>query len=301
MNTDQETLQKLIASIVTWKREEQRAPHKPLMLLLAIANVQTGGQRLQPFTEVEPKLTRAMELFGPAGRVPTPQYPFCRLLNDKLQKEDPAGMWELQADGKMDVRQGSNDPKKEELIAKRARAGFVEGYFNLLRSDRALRSRLIHQILDAHFPPSIHEDLLAFFNLSLGGPPQEDPIPAGDFRQQVLKAYGWQCAVSHFSLSFGRTTLGVEPALIRWPQAGGTHSVTNAISLTTLHRKLFHLGAFTIDPEYRVCISPNATGEAPPPGMLSQFHGTRIRLPSDPEDYPDKQSLAWHQAEVYRG
>jgi putative restriction endonuclease len=301
MNADAETLQKLIASIVTWKKEEQRAPHKPLMLLLALANLQAAGQRLQLFTDIEPKLTRAMDLFGPAGRVPTPQYPFCRLLNDKLNKEDPVGMWEMQADGKMQVRQGSKDPQKEELRAKRARAGFIEPYFKLLLSDKALQDRIIHQILDAHFPPSIHEDLLAFFNLCVGGPPEQDPIPAGDFRQRVLQAYGWQCAVSHFSVSFRKTTLGVEPAHIRWPQAGGSHSVSNAAALSTLHRKLFHLGVFTIDSDYRVQVSPGATEEALPPGMLSQFHGKKIRLPSNPKDYPDKESLAWHQAEVFRG
>jgi putative restriction endonuclease len=286
-------LDSLVANVVTWKKGDKRAPHKPLLLLLASGNIQRGGKRLQLFEDIEPQLTRALELFGPAGRVATPQYPFWRLQHD--------GLWEVESDGPMRLRKSSDDPTKKALVERRARAGFISGYFDALRTDRAAQSRLIHQLLDAHFPPSIHEDIIAFFNLGIDVAEAEDNTPAGDFRQRVMKAYGWKCAVTHFSVGFQRAIFGVEPSFIRWPQAGGKSAVSNAIALTTLHRKLFHLGVFTIDAKYRLRVSRQASEDCLPPGLLNQFAGKEIVVPSDLYEQPDKECLEWHASEVFRG
>jgi putative restriction endonuclease len=286
-------LDERIANVLTWKRGEKRAPHKPLLLLLAIGNIQRGGKRLQYFEEVEPKLTRALELFGPAGRVATPQYPFWRLQHD--------GLWDVESDGPMALRKSSDDPTKRALIERRARAGFRSDHFDSLRDNKSMQARLIHQLLDAHFPSSVHEDIIAFFNLEIDVPEAKDNEPAGTWRQRVLKAYGWKCAVTQFAVGFQRAIFGVEPSFIRWPQAGGNSAVSNAVALTTLHRKLFHLGVFTIDTKYRIRVSRRASEECVPPGMISQFDGTQIGLPSNRADQPDKACLEWHASEVFRG
>jgi len=287
------SLDQRIANLLTWKKGEKRAPHKPLLLLLAIGDVQRGGTRLRLFEEVEPQLTRALKLFGPAGRVATPQYPFWRLQHD--------GLWEVESDGQMVLRRSSDDPTKKALIEKRARAGFKSDYFVSLRSSRALQTRLIHQVLDAHFPPSIHEDIIAFFNLEIDVPKADETEPAGHFRERVLKAYGWKCAITHFAMEFQDATFGIEPSFIRWPQAGGKSAVNNAVALTTLHRKLFHLGVFTIDAKYRVRISPRAKEDSLALSLVGQFDGKPILLPSKQDDYPSKACLEWHASEVFRG
>ena len=293
MNDPAAKLQGLISKIVTWKKGEKRAPHKPLMLLLAIGNLQRSGKRLQPFAEVVNPMTHAMETFGPASRVPTPQYPFWRLKNDEL--------WDFEADGPLRIRKSSDDPTKTALIEKGARAGFLPVYDDLLRRDKALQARVIHQILDAHFPPSIHEDIVAYFGLYLGEPETADHVSSHKFRKDVLDAYQSRCAVSRFSVNLGTAVLGVEPAHVCWPQAGGLNAVVNGIALSTLHRKLFHLGVFTIDSDYRVVVSPHATGELGFSGMLERFHGQKILLPSHGKDHPSKKCLAWHASEVFRG
>jgi putative restriction endonuclease len=285
-------LQHLISKIVTWKKGEKRAPHKPLLLLLALGNLQRGGKRLQPFAEIVDPLTRAMEIFGPAGRVPTPQYPFWRLKNDEL--------WDFEADGSLRIRKSSDDPTKSALIEKRARAGFLAVYHDLLRRDKTLQARIIHQILDAHFPPSIHEDIAAYFGLSVGEPETADHVSTQQFRNDILAAYHSRCAVTHFFVNLGSEALGVEPAHICWPQAGGLNAVANGIALSTLHRKLFHLGVFTIDFDYRVVVSPHASGELGFSGMLERFHGQKILLPTRVKDLPSKRCLEWHASEVFR-
>lgn len=286
-------LEKKIENLLTWKKGEKRAPHKPLLLLLTIGNIQRRGERLQLFADVQAVLSRALELFGPAGRIATPQYPFWRLQHD--------GLWEVVSDGPMVIRKSSDDPTKRALIEKRARAGFHLEYFDLIRDNKAVQSRLIHQLLDAHFPPSIHEDIVAFFDLEIDVPKAEESSRAGDFRERVLTAYGWRCAVTKFTVNFQGAVFGVEPSVIRWLQAAGGTSVRNAIALTTLHRKLFHLGAFTVDDKYRVRVSSRATAEGLPPNILHRFDRKPIRLPLREEDWPDKESLAWHASEVFRG
>ena len=286
------SLEERFGNLFTWKSGEKRAPHKPLLLLLAIGNVQHCKERLVLFEEIEPKLSRALMLFGPAGRVATPQYPFWRLQNDNL--------WQVESDGPMKLRQGSDDPAKSALIEKRARAGFLSSDYDSLRNNKKLQSRLIHQLLDAHFPSSIHEDIIAFFDLEIDVPDAQNSEPAGTWRQKVLKAYGWKCAVTQFSVGFQRAIFGVEPSFIRWPQAGGSSKANNAIALTTLHRKLFHLGVFTIDAKYLIRVSQRASEECLPPGMLSQFDGKKIGLPKDTADHPDKTCLEWHAEEVFR-
>jgi putative restriction endonuclease len=287
------SLEERIDNLLMWKKGEKRAPHKPLLLLLAIGNVQRGGERLQLFQDIQPSLTRALELFGPSGRVATPQYPFWRLQHD--------GVWEVASDGPMVLRKSSDDPTKKALIEKRARAGFLAEHFAVIRDEKAVQSRLIHQLLDAHFPSSIHEDIIAFFDLEIDVSRAQEQSRAGDFRERVLKAYGWKCAVTKFTVTFQGAVFGVEPTVIRWLQAAGGTSIRNAIALTTLHRKLFHLGVFTIDEKYRVRISPRAIAEGVPPNILHRFDRKSIRLPLREEDWPDKESLAWHASEVFRG
>jgi predicted restriction endonuclease len=51
------TLEQAIAGIIIWRKGEQRAPHKPLLLLYVLANYQQGHARLFDYgTEVHEKL-----------------------------------------------------------------------------------------------------------------------------------------------------------------------------------------------------------------------------------------------------
>jgi hypothetical protein len=50
-------------------------------------------------------------------------------------------------------------------------------------------------------------------------------------------------------------SVGVEAAHIFWPQSGGNDEVSNGLAMSTLHRKLFHLGLFSIDLDYKVVVA----------------------------------------------
>jgi len=65
------------------------------------------------------------------------------------------------------------------------------------------------------------------------------------FRQKVLKAYEWRCAVCGFDVKLGTVAIALDAAHIRWHQAGGPDVENNGLALCVLHHKTFDLGAFT--------------------------------------------------------
>ena len=84
---NREQLKSQIEGINVWKRGAQRAPHKPPLLLYALARSRRNRHRFIPYREVYAKLKQLLIDFGPTRRSYHPEYPFWRLQND--------GTWEL--------------------------------------------------------------------------------------------------------------------------------------------------------------------------------------------------------------
>ena len=63
MNRDE--FLKKIERINVWQRRGERAPHKPLLLLLALGRVLRMEERLAPYMQVESRLTDLLKNFGP--------------------------------------------------------------------------------------------------------------------------------------------------------------------------------------------------------------------------------------------
>jgi putative restriction endonuclease len=66
-----------------WQRGSERAPHKPLLILLALGAL-SRGQRSLSFEQVETKLVELLKEFGPTRKSYHAEYPFWRLQNDGL-------------------------------------------------------------------------------------------------------------------------------------------------------------------------------------------------------------------------
>src|SRR4051794_32502351 len=76
-----------------WKQGDQRAPHKPLLVLYALGMWQ-AGQKHVSFREVEPDLTSLLREFGPPRKSDHPEQPFWRLQRDGVWTvHAPAGGW----------------------------------------------------------------------------------------------------------------------------------------------------------------------------------------------------------------
>jgi len=74
-------------SLSVWKRGTQRAPHKPLLVLYALAELERG-HRWVSFRDVDRDLTELLDEFGPPRTRHHPEYPFWRLQNDGVWGEE---------------------------------------------------------------------------------------------------------------------------------------------------------------------------------------------------------------------
>ena len=292
MNQKQSFLER-IEKVTVYKRGNERAPHKPLYLLQCIAAAQHGLARLQPFTQIEKTLREALIQFGLSTSSVSPQYPFWRLQNDGLAVVVPSGPYEF--------RKQASDPTKKSLVENDAHGGLIESDFDLLREDLDLQTLCTHTILDSHFPRSIHEDIIAFFNLRLSGARGNDEQTESEFRVRIMSAYDNACALSGFSVGYRRSFPGLEAAHICWLQAGGNDDVSNGIAMTTLHRKLFHLGLLTIDEQMKVVLCSELSDMSRPPSSVSKLMGKKISLPKNPKNWPNPEALSWHRKWVYKG
>jgi hypothetical protein len=52
MSHDDQAIVERFAKFAVWKRGDERAPHKPLLLLIALARIQRGDPRLIPYRDV---------------------------------------------------------------------------------------------------------------------------------------------------------------------------------------------------------------------------------------------------------
>ena len=131
-----------VCSLKIWKRGDETAPHKPILLLYVIANL-SKQQRLHSFVAVENALSPLLRAVLENKNVVEPRYPFWRLQND--------GIWEVQSDAPMTQRRGNTDPLRSELISKNARGGLTQEIFDVLLQDGDFRHRIIRLILERYF------------------------------------------------------------------------------------------------------------------------------------------------------
>jgi putative restriction endonuclease len=110
------------------------------------------------------------------------------------------------------------------------------------------------------------------------------------FREKVLYAYRKQCSLCrlrHYELLDAAHIIpDVEPE--------GMPSIRNGISLCKLHHAAFDGLLLGITPDYTVDISADILDESDGPMLqhgLKELHKTRIILPHDRQNWPDKEAL----------
>src|SRR5712672_1983569 len=99
--TDSEAILKRFEELGIWKQGDQRAPHKPLLVLYALGRWQSG-QKAIGFRQTEPDLTLLLREFGPSRKSDHPEQPFWRLQRD--------GVWVVHAPEGLVLKTGDGIP-----------------------------------------------------------------------------------------------------------------------------------------------------------------------------------------------
>lgn len=272
----------------SWKKKGERAPHKPLLLLYALGRLERGQSRLFSYHEEKENIKYLLKEFGPYRKVYHSRYPFVRLYND--------GIWDLRGEENIDATKDYSDSYLEE---RGIQGGLSEEVFSLLSSDSKLFMELVTLLLEKNFPRSIHNDILQEVGLSLE--PEVRRIRDPAFRERVLTAYSFRCAICGFNVRLGSTLVAVEAAHIKWHQAGGPDREENGVALCSMHHKLFDRGVFTLTPSMELIVAERAHGTQGFQEWLLRYHGKPIQRPQSPLYEPEQPFLDWHVREVFQG
>ncbi|AVT70518.1 HNH endonuclease [Escherichia coli] len=285
------SLQQAIANIKIWHKGEQRAPHKPLLLLYVLAGYLNGHPRLFDYgSEIYEPLHSLLERFGPQRSQYRPDMPFWRLQGD--------GFWQLHNAELCSTAGSSRQPPVKELNEYHVAGGFDEQHYAPVTGNKKLINTLAQQILEAHFTESIQEEIADELGFDLQQiRKQRDPL----FRKNVLRAYNYQCAICGFNMRHDDTTVALEAAHIKWKQHGGPCEIPNGLALCAIHHKAFDKGSIGLDENMRVLVSDAVNGGGIVEKLFWDFDGKTIALPQVRKNYPYEGFVEWHRKEVFRG
>lgn len=297
-----------LARVRQWRRGGQRAPHKPLLLLLALGRAQRGASRLSPWEELRGPLEKLLLDFGPPRRSHNPQEPFKRLRND--------GLWELTGVGDLSDTD-RNALSSRQLLDRNVAGGLPLADYDHLRRNNDDIVQVAETILHAHFPPSYHDaicqtvglDLKLTVEMPVAEEVHDRPVAPSNrrvrdpaFRVQVLRAYRRQCAVCGSSLRLGDALLDLQAAHIKWHAAGGPDEVRNGLALCGFHHMSFDRGALGLEADrsrYMIQVSEDVNGSGELLEGLLKFEGRRLSEPINRAQRPHPDFVDWHRQEVF--
>jgi hypothetical protein len=158
--------------------------------------------------------------YGPWGSGAHVSYPYGRLVND--------GLWLLPDRAELVDATGN---VRERLARERdAPAGFTPDVLATFERVPELIDVGALHLLERHFAPSLHEEILGAVGFELGTPLGRRRRDAA-FRAAVLEAYLAECCVCGFSLRLVDGLIAVDAAHIHWHAHGGPDEVPNGLAL----------------------------------------------------------------------
>ncbi|RAG84267.1 restriction endonuclease [Streptacidiphilus pinicola] len=283
------------ARLRQWTAGGVRAPHKPLLLLYALARFQQDPDGELPYSTVETALGDLLVEYGPSRRT-SPAYPFHHLVND--------GVWEVHTTS----GPGSPGTGVRELRASGATGRLAEDLRTSLRRDPSLLPRMTRVLLDLHFPPSLHDDLCQAIGLELE-PAKTVSLPDGPrsrqrdarMRELVLTAYEYQCAFCGYDGRIGTVPVGLEAAHVRWWAFDGPDAVDNGLCLCSLHHKLFDRGVLGLADDDTITVSQRFVSRSPAGRQVLDLAGGPLLGPQFGTERIHPRHRAWHAEQVFHG
>jgi putative restriction endonuclease len=110
------------------------------------------------------------------------------------------------------------------------------------------------------------------------------------FRARVLPAYANQCTICRLK----ETRLLDAAHIVPDPQAAGEPTISNGLSLCSIHHRAFDEDLVGVSPDYQVRVHPRLLDEKDGPmlDLLKNSHQSKIALPRRATSRPDRELLA---------
>lgn len=276
----------------------QRAPHKPLLLLYALDRQSRDPNAKFEFSLIENDIKKLLNEFWkpPKSGIQTVKDPFWRLQND--------GIWKVRHRGKTEPA-SSTPPGVRDLRNSGATGYFSEEVVQEIADNPDIVRQAAQKLLDKHFPESLHRSIMERVGMSYEADfSRKEPSTKAKrdpkFRENVLHAYGYSCAVCGFNLQVKTLPVGLEAAHIKWHQHGGPDTEDNGLALCATHHKLLDSGVLTLSEDYKILLSkwvhvPNEANN-----FIEEHQKREIRLPINKEHSPSIDYIRWHREVVFK-
>jgi putative restriction endonuclease len=280
--------------------KDSPAPHKPLLLLVIIEMAEQG--------------------LLPAGTLPlTPElaFRFCTywsiVAHRRRQKPDVRYPFHHMQSGhfwKALGEDGSPSPDR-----RLTRYAAMDPDFEACMADRAFREEARRVLICKYFPPDERVALCSLLGLPV---PSEDEVANASmhkspeeaeqrgrearFRLKIVSLYNYTCALTGYRLMTISSGSIIDAAHIHQFSDSRNNDVRNGLALCKNAHWLFDEGLWTIADDFTVKVALGHFAEdSPDQKPLNDYHGQRIRLPSNTSFFPDPVHLEWHRRERFQG
>ena len=279
-----------LTSLKQYNQQGNRAPHKPLLLLMAIGELLGTGSSELAFSEVEDRLGRLIKEYVPTSSSvrQTAAYPFWRLQNDQI--------WVL------DREVSSDSPRQLEGATGRLTSSIERV---LLDNPETLQT-VVASTLAQQFSPTLHDDILAAVGLDSLEYASGTKRTAGgakrsaEWRRRILQDWQEACAFCGFDASLGGAPVGIEAAHVRWVNLDGPNHLDNGLALCSLHHKLFDRGVLGLSTEHEVHVSRHYKASSARGQAVYDLVGVRLN-PRPGTALPAPKYIEWHCQQVFHG
>lgn len=123
-------------------------------------------------------------------------------------------------------------------------------------------------------------------------------IRGGLFKKTIPKIYNYSCCISEMKIESSTNAQMIDACHIMPFSISNDDTIPNGISLSPNLHRAFDRGLITINKDYIVSISPSVK-ENNSVFSLSQFNGKKIILPEKTSWFPSVESLLWHKKEIF--
>ena len=290
------------------------APHKPILLLSAIALIQQGiirQNRIFLSPELIATFLKYWSFLGSESHRSDIAQPFFHLQSE--------GFWHLKAkagfepviNSKVKIKTLSGlrdsvqyayfDDELFELIQNlSSRNSLIDILVNNWFSDKSSQIEQLFQVNSfQEFQDRLRERGGAVYSVDEVEDESKLIVRDAAFRRIVVSAYEYRCAFCALQVLNSLNQHIVDGAHIKPFSQFRDDRFDNGLSLCKNHHWAFDRGWFTVDDDYRIFVSKDLREESPHAQTMRDFHGQNIVLPAQQSYLPRIEALRWHRENVF--
>ncbi len=268
--------------------------HKPLLLLLTIADVIHGKPNVFTFKEIEKPLKMLLGKYGLKNtKTLKPEYPFVYL-------NSSPNLWESNIK-RQDLKNPDSVSRSE---VENASAQFPPSFHSFLQNIEQAKI-LVIQLLNEYWPEAYHDDILRDLGIEeiMHQHMNQEAIKKRRgrlFVEEVLDSYERKCAICEQSIRLGDTLIGIDACHVKPIQHFGDDHITNGIALCKIHHWALDRGAISISEERELIISPKLNGSRINE-YFHEFSNHKIFVPRNNASHLNESNVSYHRKYVFEG